>query len=151
MIAMTPVMRTCLHMVRQYSRTAHEYRSVHASRMGMASGAGLHDIIPGVCMWGLSRVRGVFCVLICCVLVHAFPIGRARSDQQLASSETHSRAPAGCVLALLIFVLMACVWDFWFPPRWHAGCMPTCRKTRQTCACAWAMGLRPEPGSATGH
>ena len=28
----------------------------------------------------------------------AFPIGRARSDQQLASSETHARAPAGCVL-----------------------------------------------------
>ena len=27
--------------------------------------------------------------------VGAFPIGRARSDQQLASSETHARAPAG--------------------------------------------------------
>ena len=81
-------------MVRQYSRTAHEYRSVHASRMGMASGAGLHDIIPGVCMWGLSRVRGgVLCVDL--LRVGAFPIGRARSDQHLASSETHARAPAG--------------------------------------------------------
>ena len=27
--------------------------------------------------------------------VGAFPIGRARSDQQLASSETHARAPVG--------------------------------------------------------
>ena len=53
---------------------------------------------------------GVLCVDL--LRVGAFPIGRARSDQQLASSETHSRAPAGCVLALLIFVLMACVWDF---------------------------------------
>ena len=82
-------------MVRQYSRTAHEYRSVHASRMGMASGAGLHDIIPGVCMWGLhvKGQGGVLCVDL--LRVGAFPIGRARSDQQLASSETHARAPAG--------------------------------------------------------
>ena len=81
-------------MVPQYSRTAHKYRSVHASRMGMASGAGLHDIIPGVCMWGVVKGQvGVLGVVL--LRIGAFPIGRARSDQQLASSETHARAPAG--------------------------------------------------------
>ena len=38
---------------------------------------------------------GVLCVDLLRVASGAFPIGRARSDQQLASSETHSRAPAG--------------------------------------------------------
>ena len=63
---------SCAHacMVPQYSTTAHEYRSVHASRMGMAGGAELHDTIPGVCMWGLSiKGQGVFWVLFCCELV----------------------------------------------------------------------------------
>ena len=82
-------------MVRQYSRTAHEYRSVHASRMGMASGAELHDIILGVCMWGLLIEGQSGALGVVLLRVGAFPTGRARSDQQLASSETHARAPAG--------------------------------------------------------
>ena len=82
-------------MVRQYSRTAHEYRSVHASRMGMASGAGLHDTIPAGRM-DAGVVKGQGGVLgVVLLRVGAFPTGRARSDQQLASSETHARAPAG--------------------------------------------------------
>ena len=50
---------------------------------------------------GCQGPGGVLGVVL--LRVGAFPIGRARSDQQLASSETHSRAPAGCVLASLIF------------------------------------------------
>lgn len=49
----------------------------------------------------------------------------ARGDQQLASSETHARAPAGYVLASLYFVLMAYVFAFWFPPPGYDGGMPT--------------------------
>ena len=98
----------------------------------------LHDIILGVCMWGLLRARGVFWVLFCCELVPS-PQG-APSDQQLASSETHTRAPAGCVPASLIFILMVCVFAFWFPPWGHDGGMPTSAKHQsactRTCLCA---------------
>ena len=81
--------------------------------------------------------------------VGAFPIGRARSDQQLASSETHARAPAGCVLASLIFILMAYVFVFWFRPRGHDGGMPTSAKRQsactRTCLCASSTEARLGP------
>ena len=81
--------------------------------------------------------------------VGAFPIGRARSDQQLASSETHARALAGCILASLIFILMAYVFAFWFPPRGHDGGMPTSAKRQsactRTCLCASSTEARLGP------
>ena len=80
MITMTPVMRTCLiaWSLMQYSRAIHKYRSVHASRMGMASGAGINCMISyrGVCMHvrGLEGLGGVLGVVL--LQVGAFPIGR---------------------------------------------------------------------------
>ena len=96
---------------------------------------------------GCQGPGGVLGVVL--LRVGAFPTGRARSDQQLASSETHARAPAGCVLASLIFILMAYVFAFWFPPRGHDGGMPTSAKRQsactRTCLCASSTEARLGP------
>ena len=53
-----------------------------------------------------------------------------------------------CVLASLVFILMAYVFAFWFPPRGHDGGMPTSAQNANLHAPARACALPPpRPGS----
>ena len=89
---------------------------------------------------GCRGLAGYFCVVL--MRVGALPIGHRYSDQQLTPSETHTRAPAGWILASLILILSP-VSGFS-----ASGSRRTCCQHSMP---GYALGLRPRPNTAGAH